>query len=55
MRQKHHKGGFIMRGIASFFSVLIAFALVSSGAVAQQSAPPRGKSEIVVVYWSADD
>ena len=46
-----------MRSIARFFSVLLAFALVSSGAVAQQSAPApvKGKSEIVVVYWSADD
>ena len=46
-----------MRGIAPFVSALLAFALVSSGAAAQQSAPApaKGKSEIVVVYWSADD
>ena len=45
-----------MHGFAQFFTVLFALAIVSSGAVAQQSpAPARGKSEIVVVYWSSED
>ena len=46
-----------MRGFARFVAILLALAIVASGAFAQQSAPApaRGKSEIVVVYWSSDD
>ena len=46
-----------MRGFAHFFAVLLTLAVISSGALAQQSAsaPVKGKSEIVVVYWSSDD
>jgi len=44
-----------MRRPARFVAILLALAIVASSAFAQQSAPGKGKSEIVVVYWSSDN
>ena len=45
-----------MRGFARFVAILLALAIVASGAFAQSApAPAKGKSEIVVVYWSSDN